>query len=48
MWSKTCLHDGPGESGLNMEVASLERLRVNGVGSLRLGQVASIERVALL
>ena len=47
-YSKTCLHDGPGESGLNMEVASLERLRVNGVGSLGLGQVVSIERVALL
>ena len=31
-----------------MEVASFERLRVNGVGSLGPGQMASIERVALL
>ena len=29
-----------------MEVASLERLKENGVDSLGLGQVASIERVA--
>ena len=31
-----------------MEVASLEMLKVNVVDSLGLGQVASIERVALL
>ena len=31
-----------------MEVASYERLNVNGVDSLGLGQVASIERVGLL
>ena len=27
-------HHGPGKSGLNMEVASFERLKVNGVDSL--------------
>ena len=32
----------------NMEVASLERLKVNGMDSLGFGQAASIERVALL
>ena len=32
----------------NKEVASLERLKVNGVDSLGLGQVASIDRVASL
>ena len=37
-----------GGSGFNMELASLETLKVNGVDSLGLGQVASIERVALL
>ena len=34
--------------GLNMEVASLERLKANGMGSLGLGQVDSMKRVALL
>ena len=41
-------HHCPGEGGLNMEVASLERLKMNGMVSLGLGQVASIEKVALL
>ena len=40
-------HCGPGGSCLNMEVASLERLKVNIVDSSGLGQVASIERVAI-
>ena len=35
-------------NGIYMEVISLERLKMHGVDLLGLGQVASIERVALL
>ena len=37
-----------GRGGLNMEVGSLEKLKMNGVDLLGLGQVAAIDRVALL